>query len=273
MKKKLLCGAAALCLMLGLTACKEEIRETLATTAPVIAEITEPAAETTIAPTEPESVLLDRSVDGKVCVGIVPTEVGSWRYAVIEDQEAAVAAFEKATGAIYSDEWWIKGDKTVGLTVEYNGEIWEFVDSGELCYALGRVKAEDAADLYALCAETAWEAGWQEGGVKPEQITDLTCAVLRQGDRKVTLTDPAALDALEGMLAAGKFALGGFGCPFAALLDLEREDGELLTIALAVDGCGAWMSEGNYYDFGNDSQPLFDLFGVRFDVGDMVVEE
>lgn len=272
MKKKLLCGGLALCLLLGLAGCKEEIRETLATTAPVIAEFTEPAAETVTVPTEPQALLLDRSVDGKVCVGIMPTEVGRWQYAVIEDQEAAVAAFEKATDAIYSDEWWIKGDKTVGLTVEYNGEIWEFVDSGELVYALGRVKAEDAADLYAFCAQTAREAGWQEGGVLPEQITGLISAVLRKDDKEVTLTDPAALDALEGMLSAGKFALGGFGCPFAAMLDMEMEDGSKKTIALAVDGCGTWMSEGNYYDFGNDSQPLFDLFGVTFDVMEMVVQ-
>lgn len=265
MKKKLLCGYIALCLMLGLSACKEEVQETLATTAPIVAEFTEPVVETTVAPTEPESILLDRAVDGKVCVGIMPTEAGRWQYAVIEDQDAAVAAFEKATGAIYSDEWWIKGDKTVGLMVVYNGEIWDFVDSGELVYALGRVKAEDAADLYVLCAESAREAGWQEGGVLPEQITGLASAVLRQGDKKVTLTDPAVLDTLEGMLSAGKFSLGGFGCPFTVMLNMETEDGALMTIALAADGCGCWMSEGNYYEFSNDSQPLYDLFGVTFE--------
>lgn len=272
MKKKLLCGSLALCLLLGLTGCKEEIRETLATTAPVIAEITEPAVETTAAVTEPVSLLLDQNVNGKVCVGIVPTEAGRWQYVVIEDQEAAVKAFEKASGAIYSDEWWIKGDKTIGMMVEYNGEIWDFVDSGELVCAIGRVKAEDAAELYALCAEAARAAGWKEGGVLPEQIIALTSATLRQGEMKISLTDAAALDTLEQMLSAGKFSLGGTSCPFTALLDLEQEDGTVMTVALAADGCGVWMSEGNYYDFSNDSQPLYDLFGVTFPFGEMTLQ-
>lgn len=271
MKKRNLSILLMLCLLMGLTACKEELQETFAATAPIVAEFTEPA-ETATAPTEPESLLLDQNVNGKVCVGIVPTEVGHWQYAVIEDQEAAVAAFEKATGATYSDEWWIKGDKTIGLTVEYNGEIWEFVDSGELVYALGRVKAEDAADLYALCAQTAREAGWQEGGIEPQRITGLVSATLRQGDTKCQLTNSVSLRKLEGMLSGGKFSLGGFGCPFTVLLDMETEEGAILTISLAADGCGAWMSEGNYYDFSNDSQPLYDLFDVTLDFGKIAMK-
>ena len=132
MKKYVLCVVMMICLLLSLTACKQE--EPVETT-PV--QTTEAAAETTTeataAPTESDGpVLLTDNVDGKVCVGFVPTEAGSWRYAVIEDQEAAVAAYVKASSAIYSDEWWIKGDRTRGLLVEYNGMIWEFVESGEL---------------------------------------------------------------------------------------------------------------------------------------------
>lgn len=269
--KKIVYMILPLCLLLGLTACKEEIQETFAATAPIVAEFTEPAAETTAAPTEPESLLLDQNVNGKVCVGIVPTEVGRWQYVVIEDQEAAVKAFEKATGAIYSDEWWTKGDKTIGLMVEYNGEIWQFVDSGELVCALGRVKAEDAAELYALCAAAAVEVGWQEA-VQPQQLTDLRCAVLSQGDTQVTLTDPDALAALGNLLSSAEFSLGGFGCPFTALLTLELGSAETVSIALATDGCGAWMSEGSYFDFGSDSQPLYDLFGAKLDTGKLIVE-
>ena len=98
--KKLLCGVLAALFLLGLTACKEETLETIPTTA------TSAVPETTVTPPETTvSGLLEENVDGKVCVGFVPTTAGSWRYAVIEDQEAAVAAFEKATSAIYSDEW------------------------------------------------------------------------------------------------------------------------------------------------------------------------
>ena len=261
--KKMLCALLLLLLLLGLTACKEETAEPVPTT---VAETTESVTENTEAITETTaSGMLEDNVDGKVCVGFVPTTAGSWRYAVIEDQEAAVTAFEKATGAIYSDEWWIKGDRTTGLFVEYNGEIWDFVESGELVYALGRVKAEDAADLYDLCVEAARKAGWKDA-IKPEQFTGIASATLRAKAEEYTLTDDAALDKLESMLSSGKYELGGTGCSFTALLDVTLESGEILTVALATDSCGVWMSEGYYYSYGSDSQPLYDLFGVTMDM-------
>lgn len=267
MHKKLFAVLLALCLVCNLSACAAPVQDIPVTTTLPAAEPAPSLPEPTAAMTEPEGpILLDRPESGKVCVGFMPTETGSWRYVVLADQEAAVAAYEKAAGAIYSDEWWIKGDRTKGLMVIY-GEIWDFVESGELVYALGRVKAEDAADLYALCANAAREAGWQEGGVLPQQITGVTSALLRQGDTAIPLTDPAALDTLEAMLSQATFVLGGTGCPFSALLDLELETGETLTVALATDSCGSWMSEGNYYDFGSDSQPLYDLFGVTLEFG------
>ena len=266
--KKAAIMALALCLLLGLTACKEETGETSAT-GETVRETTEAIVETTAEPTEPAEKYLTDNVNGKVCVGFLPTEAGSWRYAVIEDQEAAVAAFEKATSAIYSDEWWIKGDRTKGLFVEYNGEIWDFVESGELVYSMGRVKAEDAADLYALCEEAAREAGWKDA-VTPEQLTGIVSATLRQGEISVSLTDAAALDQLEDMLSGGKYELGGTGCPFTAWLDVETEAGETHTVVLATDSCGVWMSEGYYYSYGSDSQPLYDLFGVTLEVGKIV---
>ncbi len=270
MKKRMFRLLLAACLLLGLTACEEE--KTEETVPAALPAPTETTVETTEIPTEPAGpVLLEDNVEGKVCVGFMPTEAGSWRYAVIENQEAAVTAFEKATAAIYSDEWWIKGDRTRGLFVEYNGEIWDFVESGELVYALGRVKAEDAADLYALCEEAALAAGWKEP-VKPEQLTGIISATLRQGENTVTLSDAASLEKLGAMLSAGTYELGGTGCPFTSMLDVALETGETLTVALATDSCGVWMSEGYYYEFAGDSQILYDLFGVAFPFGKMEIQ-
>lgn len=266
--KKLMVIALVGCLLLSLAACgKEPETAIVPTTMENTETVTETIAQEATKGTESaEPAWLMDNVDGKVCVGFIPTEAGNWRYAVIEDQEAAVAAFEKATGAIYSDEWWIKGDRTKGLFVEYNGEIWDFVESGELVYALGRVKAEDAADLYQLCAEAARAAGWKES-IAPDQLSGITSATLRASGKEILLTDSEALEKLEGMLTAGKYALGGTSCPFTAWLDVTLESGETLTIALATDSCGVWMSEGYYYEFGSDSQPLYDLFGVTMQFG------
>ena len=266
MRKTIFCVLLAICPIIALTGCAKEQPVSPAVS---VVETTE-ETQSTVETTEPEVPrLLENLEDGKIGVGFLPTEVGAWRYAVIEDQEAAVAAFEKATSSIYSDEWWIKGDRTMGLFVEYNGEIWDFVESGELVYALGRVKAEDAADLYDLCVEAARAAGWKDA-VKPEQLTGIVSATLRQGENSRNLTDAAALDTLEAMLSGGKYELGGTGCPFTAWLDVETEEGESLTVVLATDSCGVWMSEGYYYSYGNDSQPLYDLFGVTLEFGKFV---
>lgn len=269
MYRKVYMVILTVCLLLTTAACGGETREPAAISdVPETAEaVTEPLADNTEA-TGPQ--LLDHPQAGKLCVSFLPTEAGgAWRYAVIEDQEAALAAFEKATDAIYSDEWWIKGDRTLGLTVVY-GDYWDFVESGELVYALGRVKAEDAAELYAICAATAREMGWKEA-VRPEDLTGIVSATLRQGEQEILLTEKSALSRLEGILSAGTYALGGTGCPFTALLDMELETGETLTVALATDSCGVWMSEGYYYEFANDSQILFELFGVTFPFGEMTM--
>lgn len=255
----------AVCLLMSMTACNKQSREPA--DIPTVPEATEAVAETaaeTTAPALPQ--LLEHPEDGKICVSFLPTESGgAWRYAVIEDQEAALAAFEKATSAIYSDEWWIKGDRTLGLTVVY-GDYWDFVESGELVYALGRVKAEDAAELYDICAETARAMGWKEA-VTPEDLTGIVSATLRQGEKEIRLTDAALLAKLEAMLTAGTYELGGTGCPFNMLLDVETAEGKTCTVALATDSCGVWMSEGYYYEYSGDSQCLYDLFDVKLDFG------
>lgn len=266
--KKVVHILLVLCLLLGLSACKDTQKaETAITAAPTVAETTEAVIETTVEVTESVgSFLLEQPEDGKVCVSFLPTEVGQWRYVVIPDQEAAVAAYEKAVNAVYSDEWWIKGDKTIGLTVVYNGEFRDFVDSGELVYALGRTKAEDARELYDLCANAAREAGWKDA-VTPDHLRGIVSAVLQQADTHIALTDSEKLAALETMLTAGTFSLGGTGCPFGALLTVTTEAGKTFTLALATDSCGVWMSEGCYYEFGSDSQPLYDLFGITLTFG------
>ena len=63
----------------------------------VVTESTVVTAVETAVPVETaavEEILLERAENGKVCVGFIPTEVGNWRYVVIDDQEAAVAAWE-----------------------------------------------------------------------------------------------------------------------------------------------------------------------------------
>lgn len=52
-------------------------------------------------------------------------------------------------------------------------------------------------------------------------------------------------------------------CPFAPQLTLTTRSGSQLTISLAVDSCGSWMSQGVYYTYASDSLPLFQLLGAE----------
>ena len=82
--KKILCAILTLLFLLSLTACKEETAEPVAI----------PAAETTEALREfYGSDYLEPLEDHMVTVGFLPTNKNC-QYVAIEDQEAAVAAFE-----------------------------------------------------------------------------------------------------------------------------------------------------------------------------------
>lgn len=247
-------------LLLALSGCRE--KEIPVVTVETVAETTAVAVETTVpVETEPEEVLLERPVSGQVCVGFIPTEVGYWRYVAIGDQEAARAAHEKAAAAMVEGEPYEKGDRTVGLMVAY-GDYWDIMETGDMAASLGRIGAEDGAELYRLCLDAVHAAGKKEA-VKPEQIVDVTSAVLQFGEQEIPLTEPEKLAALEKMLAGAEYYLGTTKCPFGYLLTMETAAGETLTITIASDSCGTWMSEGMYYDFGSESKPLLELFGVK----------
>ena len=54
------------------------------------------------------------------------------------------------------------------------------------------------------------------------------------------------------------------GCPWATLR-LTFADGNMVTVALASDGCNIWQSDGVYYKYGNreDAEKMFALFGIN----------
>ena len=262
-------------LLLALSGCREK-EVPVVTVETVLETVAETAAEETTLPveTEPDNILLERAESGKVCVGFIPTEVGYWRYVVIDDQEAAVAAYEKAAAAMVEGDPYKKGDRTTGMMVAY-GDYWDILENGDMAASLGRIRAKDTSELYQLCLEAVHTAGRKEA-VKPEQITGLTKATLQKGrdvrvpaeflqiqeGQELVLTDPAKLEKLGAMLSGAEFYLGTTSCPFGYLLTMETAAGETLTVNIATDSCGTWMSEGMYYDFGSESKPLLELFGA-----------
>lgn len=254
MKKRII-FLILLCLSFGLSACSTSSETVPDETAQPVTLPPETTVPTT-APTEATEAILRNNIDGMVCVGVVSTEHGR-RYGVIPDQEAADAAFRKAMTAAVSGQGW-QGDLDLGIHVDYQGEYLYLTGSGALVGFDMRIPAEAAADLYALAMETALATGWQEP-VTPEQLQGITSARLNWYN-PVTLTDPEKLSALEAILSRSGYLYGGAGCPFGNLLTLELANGETVTISMAADSCGAWMSNGVYYDFGSGNEDFYSLF-------------
>ncbi len=253
--------AALLFCLLMLAGCAQN-QTAKETTVPQTTPVPETTAAAIAETTLPQELqLLERAPQGTICIGLIPTELGAWRYVVLPDQEAAAAAMEKAFAAVDYDHSWVKGDKSLGLMAVGSGDYWSLTAAGEMVLTMGRAEAEPAADFYGMCLEAAKEAGWQEP-VEAERLTDLRSAVLRWQGTETELTDPASLEKLSAILSGADRQYSTTSCPFGAVLTLELASGERAILAIATDSCAVWMCEGVYYDFGSDSKEVYDLFGV-----------
>ena len=233
-------------------------------------------AETTAAPSAAPTVpaentapattaALSRPDDESVYLALTSTETGDYQYWELPQQEQVIALLQLAEAADSDQRIILEGESCTGLILVWKQEYWEFLSSGTLINfgsLWGRVSPEDATELYAYCQDFARELGWQEA-VTPDQIQDLSGALLKAGEWESRLTDADALKTLESMLRASKPYIGRPSCPFGPQLTLTTRSGNQLTITLAVDGCGGWMSRGVYYEYASDSLPLFQLLGAE----------
>lgn len=225
-------------------------------TAPTVpAETTTPSSTAALSRPDGESVYL----------ALTSTETGDYQYWELPQQEQAIAVLQLADTVESDQRIILEGESCTGLILVWKQEYWEFLSSGALINlgALwGRVSPEDAAELYACCQDFARDLGWQEA-VTPDQIQDLCGALLKSGEWESRLTDADALKTLEAMLHASEPYIGRPSCPFGPQLTLTTRSGSQLTISLAVDSCGSWLSQGVYYTYASDSLPLFQLLGAE----------
>ncbi len=241
-----------------------------AATAPTV--LAETAAAASTAPTVPAETTapattsaLSRPDGDSVYLALTPTQIGYYQYWELPQQEQAIAVLQLADTVDSDQRVILEGESCTGLMLVWNQEYWEFLSSGALINfgsLWGRVSPEDAAELYAYCQDFARELGWEEA-VTPDQIQDLSGALLKAGEREFRLTDADALKTLESMLRASTPYIGRPSCPFGPQLTLTTRSGSQLTISLAVDSCGGWMSQGVYYEYASDSLPLFQLLGAE----------
>jgi len=201
---------------------------------------------------------LERLPADTLCVVIRPTE-GGYFYVPLPDQDMARAAYEKAVAAADERYTWIDGDEADGLTIAYNDAWWSVARSGALVRR-ARVEPEDARELVDMCRGAAARAGLTDP-VRPEDIRGVVSATMTGWyGGTITVTDEKALDWIESRFSSAQNLIGGAGCPFSSLLTLETEDGRTLTVAVAADSCGVYMTEGVYYKYASGNEEFYAFF-------------
>ena len=206
--------------------------------------------------------LLEKPETDRVCIAVMPTEIsmasGDYRYIVCPEPEKSIEAFEKAAASADDSGTWQDGDESVGIWVLYQDEWWSLLCSGDLVGS-GRIKAENGKALYDICLETAEKAGLSEA-VRPENIIGIKAATL---DGAITITDPISLKKIEDWLSSSEEIYGGAGCPFTSRLTLRLENGTEVTVSMATDSCGVWLSEGVYYQYSGGNEEFYQLFPIK----------
>lgn len=214
------------------------------------------------------AVLTEWPDEEKIYLRLQPTGMVSagdeFRCYTPEDQETWLAACETAAAAVDPEGCWQSGDRSTGISLRYQDAGWFLLESGDIQISSGRIPGDACQELRALIEEAADQLDL-EPPVRPEEIHDLCRATLEFNGSHV-LTDPEKLDSLEAMLSRSKELRGGAQCWFTAPLTLEREDGEILTLSMATDSCGTWLSQGVFYQYAyGGNEEFYALFDVDMD--------
>ena len=251
--------------VLMLSGCGRKQAEATPSTQPVL------PAETTPLPAperEPETSELTQKWDSeKICLHLRPTgiitEGEDCRYYIPQDQSIWLEAFESAASSKIPEEYWQSEDRSTGVWLRYQDEWWRFLESGDiLTLSHERISGKHCQELTDL-VENALDSLGLTQPVRPEQIHDL-CQATLEWKGSHTLTDPVKLTQLEQMLSGSQELPAGASCGFAALLTLERKDGTELTLSIATDDCGTWLSQGGFYEYSRDGNvDFYALFEVQ----------
>ena len=218
-------------------------------------ELTGPDDTGTVVPSDdaaPSAGLALTGLSPETPVWYAPEAQDEWR-ALLDE---AIARAQ--TGTHVSE-----GANLLGQRITDGGRELYFNTDGSLCSLDENylISAADAAPLRALMDETLSDLG-VSGHVQPADIRGLRSATFEFFGGTATLTDEAALAEIERILSASTSTYPS-QCGFASVMRLEREDGEVLSLGMAGDGCGAWQSNGWFYSYTGDNFDLYSLFAAQ----------
>lgn len=198
--------------------------------------------------------------------GYVPKNQDEWKVAIsnatehLQDMKYEVFPWEDMLPISIS---WVHDGLDDVWSLNKDGSLWGYHSYNDELFTNNYIAPEDAKPIVDLIMQVYDYL--RINPIEPEEIRDIACAELVIKGKSYFLKDEASLKILEETLKNGKFVPGGTGCIFQ-ILKLSLKNGENISVAVAVDGCGIWHSDGIYYDYGSEkARDVFSLFGLSWD--------
>lgn len=181
------------------------------------------------------------------------------------NQEEWISAWNAVLGSDTSNE--SAGAETYYGIMIYNAEHYLEVHRGSQGLFLRKMGSDDcygvetSRPLTRLLEPVLEE--FHHHPVKPEELHGLQNAALLLDGFSCSLQagDPK-LQQLEAILTSAKTMGFMSACGFASQLTIITEEGYQITIAVATDSCGCYLSDGVCYEFPEDNTRLYQLFGM-----------
>lgn len=215
------------------------------------------------------NVLYDQSVPGRLNLVVMPTEVGKECYFVPMYYMEMEKAMDKAVETATELEGYLANS---GMSVYWNKEYWRITQDGALATWERYIAPEDAAEVLRLCQDPIRLMALGEA-VTPDRLDEIEQAWLELDGTVYILEDRAKLRRLADRMSGAEES-GGSECTFGGLLTMKLGDGSYVTVNLATDGCGVWLSEGRFFSCDVEGESLYALFdGAQAQEGGMIVSK
>ncbi len=186
-------------------------------------------------------------------------DVDGWVYYHPDDQETWIAALKEATASRTGSERQEGG--YCGFYLEYQDTYYTVIDDSCLAWKGSKSTPEGSATLMTMLAELRKEYDYYP--ITPEEISDITSASFHYGGETLSITDPEALSYIESTLSQATWHGTLTSCGYCSKLDMTTASGKTISVAIATDGCGMFLTAGICYRFGSDNDELYEkLLGM-----------
>ena len=189
-------------------------------------------------------------------------DVDGWVYYNPEDQQAWIAALKEATASRTGSERQEGG--YCGFLLKYQDTYYTVIDDSYLFWDGNKSTPEGSATLMTMLAELRKEYDYYP--ITPEEISDITSATFYYWGETFYVTDPEVLSYIETTLSQATWRGPLTSCGFCSKLDMTTASGKTLSVGIATDSCGMFLTDGICYRFGNDNHTLYEkLLGMTKD--------